>query len=61
MTGPVATTRTVAESAAAAMRLHVAEVSEAYVSASAPEWAELYVHLSNGQRFYVTVVPDDTD
>lgn len=35
--------------------------ASAYVSASAPEWAELYVHLANGQRFYVTVAPDDTD
>jgi hypothetical protein len=30
----------------------------AYVSASAPDWAELYIHAANGQRFYVTVRDD---
>jgi hypothetical protein len=57
----VATARTVAEALATAARLHAGGVQEAYVSASAGEWAELYVHLTNGQRFYVTVTNDDTD
>lgn len=43
-----ATTRTIADALATAARLHVGAVTEAYVSASSPEWAELYVHLDNG-------------
>lgn len=55
-----ATPRTIAQAITDALRAHSPGTKDAYLSASSDEWAELYVHLANGQRFYVTV-RDDSD